>query len=73
MLKTSTVGPGDKNPEHGGQEIQVENRDKKKPAQKNCQMVKNQKTAKGQKTAKSKKWISAKKAETSRAKNLDLN
>ncbi len=61
MLKTtSAVGPAE-NPEQGGQGIQVEDRDEKKPIQKSC---------KGQKTAKSKKWIQAEKSEASRAKNL---
>ncbi len=62
MLKTaSPVGLANKNLEQGGQEVQVENWDEKKPAQKSC---------KGQKMAKSKKWIRAKIAEASRAKNL---
>ncbi len=64
MLKTtSVVGPAE-NPEQGGQEIQVKDKDEKKPAQKSC------KGQKGQKMAKSKKWIRAKKVKASRAKNL---
>ncbi len=61
MLKTTSVAGPAENPEQSVYGIQVEDQDKKEPAQK---------SRKGQKTAKSKKWIQAKKAETSRAKNL---
>ncbi len=65
MLKTvSVVGPINKNPKQGGQEIQVEDQGEKEPAQKS------RKGQKGPKTAKSKKWIRAEKSEASRAKNL---
>ena len=62
MLKiASVVGLANENTERGGQKIQVENQDEKKPTQK---------SRKSQQMAKSKKWIRAKKAEVSRAKNL---
>ena len=56
MLKTtSIVGPaasvevGDKNPEKGDQEVQVEDQSRKKPAQKSSKGQKDQKIAKSKK------------------------
>ncbi len=58
MLKRNWVaGLGNKNPEQGGQGIQVEDQGENKPAQKIC------KSQKGKQMAKSKKWIYAKKSE----------
>ncbi len=65
MLKTTSVVGSVENPEQDGQGIWMEDRSKKKPAQKSRKGGQ-----KGQKTAKSKKWIRAEKAKTSRAKNL---
>ena len=46
---TASIEVRDKNPEKGGQRVQIEDQSEKKPAQKSC------KGQKGQKTAKSKK------------------
>ncbi len=61
MRKTTLAAGPAENSEQGGQRIQVEDQDKKEPAQK---------SRKGQKTANSKKWIRVEKSKASRAKNL---
>ncbi len=64
MLKTTSAVGAAKNPEQGGQGIQVKDQGEKEPEHKS------RKGQKGQKTAKLKKWIQAKKVEASKAKNF---